>query len=69
LPDVLATATPGAIVGPVAEASSYWVAEILSRTAAQLDEATHTAVKDQLIDNWLAAQRVAYAKPLSAQAA
>jgi putative peptide maturation system protein len=57
LPASLAAAAAGAIVGPEASGGRWWVAQVLSRRPAQLDEETRAVIRRRLFREWLARQR------------
>jgi len=54
LPPELGAAAPGEIVGPVAEGARHWIAEVLARTPASLDdERTRRAVQARVFQRWV----------------
>ena len=54
LPPELATAVQGEIVGPVADGARHWIAEVIARTPATLDdEPTRRAVQARLFQRWV----------------
>jgi hypothetical protein len=57
LPARLAGAGEGAIVGPETAGARWWVAQVMARQAAQLDEETRAAIRRRLFRAWLTHQR------------
>jgi putative peptide maturation system protein len=57
LPPELFTATVESVVGPVHGEKGYWVAEILSRATAQLDDQTRCAIREELFGAWVAERK------------
>jgi putative peptide maturation system protein len=57
LPSALAAASPGAVVGPVAEGRRHWVTEVFSRQPAQLDAQIRAAIQEKLFREWIAKRR------------
>ena len=58
LPPELAGATPGELVGPVADGARYWIAEVVARTPAPPldDERTRRAVEARVFQRWVEEQ-------------
>jgi putative peptide maturation system protein len=50
-------AAPGDVVGPVRTGSRYALLRLLSQAPARLDEATRTAIKRALFEQWLTERR------------
>jgi putative peptide maturation system protein len=57
LPPGLATAPTGAVEGSVAGESRHWVAQVLGRQPAQLDDDTRAEIRKILFQEWLAERR------------
>lgn len=57
LPGPIASATTGAVAGPLADGDRWYVAQIVHRHPACLDEGTRQAVDEVLFEAWLAEQR------------
>jgi putative peptide maturation system protein len=50
-------ANPGEILGPLPSQNGYELVYVLSFVSAQLDEATQSAIKNTLFDEWLSERR------------
>ena len=57
LANPIASASAGAIVGPVTEGDRWYVTQVLDRHSACLDDATRDAVGEAVFRAWLAEQR------------
>jgi putative peptide maturation system protein len=55
--DAILSAGPGEVVGPVIDGDAYVLALVLSRSSAQLDARTRSAVERVLFEQWLAERR------------
>lgn len=57
LPEQLALAPVGRVIGPVRANGHYWVAQVLWRRAARLDRLTRDQIEELLVAEWLAGER------------
>ena len=59
LPDLLRSAAPLQVVGPWQEGDRCWLAQVLARSASELDAEVRRSVRSVLFERWLAHARAA----------